>query len=205
MIDYKQPWHVLDIDTSNALNLDFDAETFRAKSAYAHDPAGIWSFKGDSMQEFINKDWVNQLNKQGIPVDSMMIFYRDAYLVYPEAHIDLYQHNDLPNVFALNWVFSPDDDSFMTWYDVTADSGTMSATSANTKYCYWKLKDIADKEFARHTIGNALTMVNTGIAHNVIVNRQPRWVISLRVKSDFAIHNWETAVDYFNNLNLIKT
>lgn len=204
MIDYKQPWHVLSIDTSNALNPDFDAEQFRLQSPYANESGGIWSFRGNDMLQFLNRDWLQMLNQLGLDVNSFLMFYREPYLIYPEAHIDLYRHNNLPNIFALNWVFSPDDDSFMTWYDVDISSGTMSKTLSDTRYCYWNLSEINDKEFARHTIGNTLTMVNTGIPHNIIVNTQPRWVISLRFKNDDAIQTWRDAVDYFDNLNLIK-
>lgn len=205
MIDYKQPWHVLDIDTSNALNADFDAEELRANSPYANGPGGIWSFAGDDMLKILNKDWIKSLAQRGLDVGSFLMFYREPHFIFPEAHVDLFWHNDLPNIFALNWVFSPNDDSFMTWYDVPNETGTMATTPADTRYCFWNLKDIEDKEFARHTIGSALTMVRTGIAHNIIVNKQPRWVISLRFKATPEITDWKSAVDYYNDtLKLIK-
>ena len=156
----------------------------------------------------INKKWLDYLGNCGIDVSSCLTFYRDSYLVYPEAHVDLHYSNELPNIFALNWVFSPNDDSYMTWYNVPNETGILKSTPADTKYRYWKLEDVNDKEIARHTIGNKLTMVRTGIAHNVIVNKQPRWLVSLRFKSKVDNPNycdWKSAVDYYaKTLKLIK-
>lgn len=207
MIDYNKPWHVLNVDMSNAMNPLFNAEKFREESTQANNSVAIWSFRGEEMLKFLNKSWLESLASIGIPVDSFMMFYRDPHLEYPEAHVDLLWHSDLPNIFAINWVFSPRDDSYMTWYDVPYETGTLELTPVNTKYVYWKLDDVRDKEFARHTIGNQLTMVRTGIAHNVITNTQPRWVISLRSKvvGNPNYHNWNSAVDYYaDTLKLIK-
>lgn len=204
MIDYSRPWQIIDVDTRDALNPNFDAEKFRAESEFADRPAGIWSVRGDQMLDFINADWLALLETRGIPVGSFLMFYRQPFLVYPEAHVDLFWHNSEPHIFALNWIFSPNDDSYMTWYDVANETGTISITSAETKYSYWKMEDVAHKEFARHTIGDKLTMVRTGIAHNIIVNEQPRWCMSLRFKSNQSIHDWQSAVDHFNNLGLVR-
>jgi len=205
MIDYTQPWHVLDIDTSNALNPKFDAEKFRLESAYADKPLGIWCYRDNDMLQFLNSEWLEYMDRRGMTIGSFLMFYREPHFIYPEAHVDINWQNSLPHIFALNWVFSPDDDSFMTWYDVPNESGTDATTSADTKYRFWKLNDVKDKEFARHTIGNKLTMVRTGIAHNIIVNKQPRWLISLRFKNSPEITDWKSAVDYYNNtLKLIK-
>jgi hypothetical protein len=208
MIDYNKPWHTLNISMDNALNPNFDAEKFRAQTDQAGKPLGIWSFRDTEMLQILNKEWLDYLANEGIEVNSFMIFYRDAHLVYPEAHVDILWHSDLPNIFGINWVFSPNDDSYMTWYDVPYESGTSELTPVNTKYVYWKLEDVKDKELARHTIGNKLTMVRTGIAHNVIVNTQPRWVISLRSKvvGNPNYTDWNSAVDYYaKTLNLIES
>jgi hypothetical protein len=209
MIDYNKPWHVLKVDMANALHSEFDAEKFRAESDQANKSIGIWSLRKDEMVKVVNEQWLNYLASCGIEASSCLIFYRDAYLVYPEAHVDLRYGDERPNIFALNWVFSPNDDSYMTWYNVPNETGTLHVTPADTKYRYWKLEEVKHKEITRHTIGNKLTMVRTGIAHNVIVNKQPRWLISLRFKSGIDnpnYHDWKSAVDYYaQTLKLINS
>jgi hypothetical protein len=208
MIDYNKPWHELKVDLTNAMNPHFDAEKFRIDTGKGSDPVAMWSLKGKEMLQLLNEEWLDYLSSIGIPVDSLLIFYRDPHLVYPSAHVDILWHTDSPNIFALNWVFSPNDDSVMTWYDVPYETGISELTPVNTKYVYWNLEDIQDKEFARHTIGDKLTIVRTGIAHNVITNDQPRWVISLRSKviGNPNYHDWNSAVDYFNTtLKLVKS
>jgi len=209
MIDYNKPWHVLEVDMNNALNPEFNAEKFRAESDQHDQPIALWSFHSEAMLKVINKKWLDYLNTCGIDVTSFLMFYRDSYLVYPEAHVDIIYRNELPNIFALNWVFSPEDDSHVVWYDVPNDTGILKITHADTKYRYWNLEDVKDKEITRHTIGNKLTMVRTGIAHNIIVNKQPRWVISLRFRSSDTnpnYHDWNSAVDhYVQTLKLIQS
>ena len=206
MIDYNQPWQVMGIDISNALKPEINAEKFRAESTQANNPAAIWSYQGNEMTQFLIKDWLEYLRNLGIDVGSFLMFYRDAHYVHPEVHVDTFWHNQLPNVFGLNWVFSPNDDSFMTWYDLPFETGIQDVTITNTTYRYWHLDEVKDKEITRHTIGNKLTLIRTGIPHNIIVNEQPRWLISLRFKSISEITDWKSAVDYYNNtLKLIKS
>ena len=197
---------MLNVDTSNALNPDFDAEKFRSESTQADNPAAIWSRRGDEMFQFLNKDWLEHLKSIGIAVSSFLMFYRNAHYVHPEVHVDTFWHNKLPNVYGINWVFSPNDDSFMTWYDLPFETGIQDVTITNTTYRYWHLDDVKDKEIARYTIGNKLTLVRTGIPHNIIVNKQPRWLISLRFKTTLETTDWNSTVDYYNNtLKLIKS
>jgi hypothetical protein len=210
MIEYTQPWQVLDVDVSNALNPNFNAEQFRAQSDQANCPFAQWYFRDNDMLEFLNKDWLEYVNRLGIPVSSFMMLYRDPYYVHPGAHVDLFWSTHQPSIYSINWVISPDDDSFMTWYDVPFDTGTFIHSDTDIKYQSWPLEDVDDKEFARYTIGNKLTLLSTALPHNIIVNKQPRWVISLRFPSSHYVTNnitdWQSAVDYYaDTLDLVKT
>lgn len=214
MFDYKKPWHVLDVDTTNALNPSFDRDLFLKQSDQFGNSFVIWKLHGDRILDVLDRQWLDHLKTKNIEVGAIMIFYRDAHLVYPEAHIDITHTDSRTHVFAINWVISPNDDSYMTWYDVPVpgpeqiEIDEIKLTPTNDRYYTWNVEDIQDKELARHCIGNKLTLVRTDIPHNVVVNGQPRWAISIRCKTIDVdkYRSWESTVDYFNKtLGLIKS
>lgn len=200
VIDYNQPWHRLTkIDTSIKVTADgFDTTEFLKKSKNPNAPGDIWSFYGADMTKVLNHQWLEFVSDTIMPVGSFLMFYRSPYFVLPEAHTDIFYHSQESNIFGINIVISPDDDSVMTWYNVPNETGKLAVTSADTKYLYWPLDEVKDHEVSRVTIGNQLTLVKTGLAHNVIVNNSPRWSVSLRFTSIESIHNWTTCVDYFS-------
>lgn len=197
MINYTVPWHRLSCTTDNAISDNFNSAEFLKKSKFAGHPAGIWSLKDNDMTQILNKTWLEYISDTLMPVDSCLMCYRQAQFVYPQAHTDLYQ-TEKPTIFGINLAVNSNDDSQMVWYDVPNETGTLAVTPADTKYLHWPVTEIEHKELDRLTIGNQLTLVRTGIAHNVIVNQQDRWSISLRFKAIPDISSWPAVVDYFS-------
>jgi len=196
-INYDKCWHRLNIDTSNALNPNFSKEKLLEESPSKNDSGIMWCFTDASMYSVLNEEWVKHLNSQGIRLTELVIFYRKANYIHPQAHIDL-SVTQTHVLYGLNFVISePDDDSFMTWYDVENSTGTFETTNIGTKYTFWKMEDVQDKEFDRLSIGKQLTLVRTDKAHNVITGNTPRWAISLRNASFQDNSTWKDVVDYY--------
>jgi len=199
MIDYARPWHVLDIDTTNALNPQFDPYKLRAESTQADAPVSLWKIHGNEVYSVFNKDWLEQLEARGISMSSAMLFYRDAYHVHPVIHIDVFK-DGTPCIYAFNWVISPVDNSPMVWYDIEIGTGEVTENVASTKYQYWSMEEYQHTEVARKIIGNELTMVKIGMPHTIIVNEHPRWLMSIRCTFNENIKDWNSAVDYYSHL-----
>lgn len=198
MINYTVPWHRLSCTTDSAVSDNFDSAEFLKKSKFAGFPVGIWSFKDKDMTQILNKTWLEYISDTLMPVNSFLMFYRQAHFVYSYAHTDVFYQTEKPNIFGINLVINSNDDSQMVWYDVPNETGTLEVTPVGVKYLYWPVTEIEHKELDRLTIGNQLTLVRTSIPHNVIVNQQARWSISLRFNKILNISDWPTAVDYFS-------
>lgn len=200
MKDYHRPWHVLNIDTSWSINNNFDFDKLQSTSDQSDQPVAMWYFKDSAMQKVLDAEWINYMASINLSIDYCLIFYRQPFYLCPTAHIDLHYNTQTPNVYGLNWVFSPDDDSYMTWYNAPIETGILGETPAKTKYVYWNMDEIKNKEISRRTLGNHLTLVRTDIAHNVLVNQQTRWSMSLRFIGEVEknLHTWQDAVDYYH-------
>lgn len=195
-MDKQRPWHVLNLDISDALRNDLDLIKMRNTSQTPESPVGIWFFDKDRLGEILTTEWIKRMRSIGIPIWSALVFYRDPYFVHPEVHVDLRWTGDLqPASSAINWVFDPLDDSEMTWYDLPYDTGTLKITPANTRYLSWPMEEAEPHLIASRTIGVTPTLVNTAIAHNIIVKERPRWVVSVRCKDD--VTNWEQALEFY--------
>jgi hypothetical protein len=194
-MDYDKPWHVLDIDISNAVRSDFDFENFRSTSEHAGKPVGIWFLGNSDLGTVFNSDWIDYMHQQGIKVNTALLFYRDPWYIHPEAHIDMYYRGGVC-LGAINWTLDPNDDSEMTWYHMPEAAPADAVTPADTKYQSWPLSEIEPYQFSSRTIGTTPTLVHTGIPHNVIVRGRPRWVVSVRY-ADQHLGNWRNTVDFF--------
>lgn len=194
-MNYQQPWQILNIDISNALRTDIDLKDMYNKSQYAGAPAGIWHYRDIELDKLLDTNWIKRMHQIGIPVKNAMVFYRDPFYVHPEAHIDVFWSGE-PCIAAINWTLDPDDDSEMIWYNTPKESANADITPAETKYLSWPLEQIESYEFAKKTIGSVPTLVRTGIPHNIVVKRKPRWAVSVRY-DDRHLKNWENTVDFF--------
>ena len=195
----NKPWYRLNIDISNAIREDFDFAKLLAESEYADKPLGIWSYTQDEILELLNPEWVSYMATLGIDLTGIMLFYRKPYFISHEAHVDVRKSHGTA-IYGINWVFDPEDDSEMIWFDTPADSGRDKTTEVGSLYKAWTITDIADLEISRCCIKNIPTLVSVSIPHNVIVNSKPRWVISLRCPYEDDVLTWEDAIEKFKRL-----
>jgi hypothetical protein len=194
-MNYRQPWHTLDIDISNALRKDLDLDEMYRESEFNGQPLGVWYYMTEHLDQLLNPDWLDYAHSINFPVISAMVFYRDPYYVHPGAHVDLFW-DGTPCISAINWVLDPKDDSKMVWYDVPNDTGQLLITPAGPKYLHWDTDTVENHVLDQRCVANQPTVVRIGIPHNVIVNSRPRWVISLRLdRKKFSATTWEETVD----------
>lgn len=204
MIDYTRPWHALDIDVSNAVRSDFDFDTLLLQSPYANDPAAMWNFKDDTLTDLLEQQWLNYFRSLGFAIRNVLLFYRAPEYVHNVAHIDYVgTESPVPAIYALNFVASPDDDSEMVWYQHCGTSGNRGTDAANQNpqnhYEFWPMETIVNKEISRRCIGNKMTLVSTGHIHNVVMGKQQRWAVSIRLVPNTGINSWSDAVGYFSH------
>jgi hypothetical protein len=196
-MDYKKPWHVLDINISNAVREDFDFQGLYDKSEYNGKPGGVWNFMNNTIDQLLSQQWIDYMRSIGLPVKSTMVFYREPYYIHPAAHVDVFWGGKIA-IGAINWVLDPSDDSEMIWYDVPIDSGQSLLTPAQTKYLNWDLDIVKNHVLDRRCIATHPTLVNVGIPHNIIVKSRSRWAVSVRLELD-VVHSWQEMVDYFSS------
>ncbi len=189
----SKPWYRLNIDISNAIRSDFDFDQLYTESVFAGKPIGIWSYTKEQISNIINEEWISYAESLGIYLSGIMLFYRAPYFVAPDAHVDVRKNNNIA-VYAINWVINPADDSEMVWFDVPTIAGKDQVTETGTPYRSWQIDEVADLEISRCCIKNIPTLVNIGIPHNVIVNSEPRWVVSIRFPIEQHVQCWDDAV-----------
>jgi hypothetical protein len=195
MIDYKQPWQILNIDISNAVRSDFNFDKLFDESEFKDGQAGIWRFERKYFTMLLNQEWIDKMHDAGLMVQAALLFYRKPYYFHHEAHVDVAWTGELCSS-AINWTIDPEDNSEMIWYDVSLDSASTGITQANTKYFYWPNEQVEGKIFASKCIGTKPTLVNVSVAHNVVVRDRPRWCISVRLGKEEP-KTWKEAVDFF--------
>jgi len=205
MIDdkYKKPWHVLKIDIESALRPGLRLQQFYENSEFFGKGMGVWDFGKKTnygLDRLFSDTWLGKMEDLGIPVNSSLLFYRKPYLIYPEAHIDVFSDKAIA-LYAINWVPDIDDDSEMVWYDIPAGIGGDSKIIGNTKtpYVSWPLDQVEHYEFSRKCLGPTPTLVSTGTPHNVIVRERERWSISIRLRyhDGKVLNNWQEVVDFY--------
>jgi hypothetical protein len=193
-----RPWHVLNVDVTGAINKEFDFnELITDAPTYLLRP-----YTGETLQQLFAPEWLAYMAELGILPDSATIFYRSPFFVEPNAHIDLFQNPIRPAAYALNWVVNTDDDSEMIWFDTPDTTGEYmlyDPSEIGSGNMSWPMTEFANKPIYRRTLGTKLTLLTTGWPHNVIVNKTPRWCISLRYSTrTFNIQSWDEAIAQFN-------
>jgi hypothetical protein len=204
----NNPWHKLNIDISNAIRKDFDYNKLREESFFKDAPAALYRFidYSENTHEFFNKEWLEYMRAQGIPVIGGVLFYRRAgYLDYP--HIDL-SYNKTPGEFALNWVITDNDDSKMTWYnaenlapygkDIQYNNDPSGNWANLTRFTIDNYKQYETHEC---TLGKTLTLVDVATPHNIVMGLNDRWCISVRCNLR-VVSNWQDTVNYFEKFIL---
>ena len=186
---YEKPWHVLNIDISNAIRADVDVneklfgEWKRGRIARLHT---------DQLKDIFTPEWLDYMKSLGVEVANVMVFKRAFPSPGDEIHIDLSASQHA--AFALNFVVG-EDQSDMVFYDPNdfKEMGyTQLATPVGTLYLSRSKEGV--KEIARRCIGHTLTLVRVDIPHNIDV-KADRLAISLRMPDSLNIDSWEKAVD----------
>lgn len=196
-MEQLKPWHTLNINISNAIKSDFDFKNLYNNSVFSKEQLGLWFYSNDNLEKLFNTQWLEYMKSIDLEVGCCIVFYRKPNYYRDEVHLDILD-SGIPSVCALNWILDPDDDSEMIWYENTVPLPPFIKLPDNDiRYLSWPLSDFTDKEIARHTIGNQLTLVNVGIPHNVQVKNAERWCISIRLKNKI-MKDWNHAVETFS-------
>lgn len=193
----NKPWHTLNIDVSNAVRTDVDFKKMFNESEYAQTNIGMWFVQNEELEKFFTKDWLLYMAGLGLDPGTCLIFYRQPHYIHPEVHVDIHKVSGQPTVFALNWVLDPEDDSEMIWYDFPEDHNKFQTTPAGTPYISWPNEVFTNKEPITKCLGNNMTLVNTGLPHNVRVKNKERIAFSIRFPKTDNLTDWESVVEFF--------
>jgi hypothetical protein len=202
MIDYTRPWHVLDIDISNAIRLEFDFDQQLKKSNAVNESIFLWNFADDSLTDLFSSQWLGYIKSLGFEIRNALLFYRAPNYIHQLAHIDYVgTANPVPAIYALNFVINDDDDSCMVWFSRKKQSGIMHTdadySNPQNHYEFWPMDQLEGCEIDRRCIGRHLTLISTGTVHNIIMGKKPRWAVSIRLVRNDQINNWTDAVNCF--------
>jgi len=186
----KHCWYDLDIDVKNCFKPEFKFPT--PKGRY-----GIW----DKLAwDVFNMDWLKYVSAKGLPVYSVIIFYRGPYASTLGAHVDISTVEPfLLTNFAINWVYGGRD-STMSWYDTPLAEKKIEYTPAGTAYKVWNKREL--NKIESDVIGESVKLVRTGIPHSIEMGSDPRWCISART----SIHHdyeWDHVVGMMRNQKLL--
>lgn len=163
----------------------------------------MWSFKQSNNNKLFKDEWIKYLEDiVGLKYNSALVFYRKSNYQHRAAHIDISgdtQDND--RIFALNWILSKPDLSKMRWYKpVDFNNEDMLITPAGTPYLEWPIDQL--EEYGDYcTIENIPTICRVDVPHDVEMGTERR--ISLSIRFDRHLTNWNNVIRHFESKNLI--
>jgi len=183
-------WYNLKIDISNCF-----LEGYKLP-----EPVGKYGIWHPLAKDVFNPQWLRYTRSIGLPIYSVMIFYRGPYAHTAQAHVDVGKAEPfcLTN-FGINWCYGGEG-SEMAWYETPIEPKPVSYTEAKTPYMSWDADKL--KEIERTHIGNEVSIVRTGIPHSIKMDKDPRWAISARC-SLLDNYNWETVIEELRKKNLL--
>lgn len=183
-------WYNLNIDISNAVRPDFDFGDDR------------WYFKRTTTSsDMFTVDWLEYMRGLGIPITATQMFQREVGSPTTHAHIDVMAVDSQKiscRTFAINWAIGGRD-SEMIWYDLPNNDSPVLYTRANTPYVEWSTTDLTEVD--RCCIQSQPTVVRVDVPHSVKVKDEPR--ISISVRTNGIPNDWDTAVDYLLNKQIL--
>lgn len=187
-------WYTVKIDVENAFNPSF------VPPVPDHNPIQIWAYPASTV---FNSDWLEYTKVLGITFKNGFIFYRHNYVEAQRAHIDTYYDDPTQTIhFGFNWVFSGGKGSKMIWYEHPKEKAEIKWTQAKTPYIIWPVTNL--KPIEEYEIGNKLTLVKTGIPHEIYNIPENRWSMSARIDVPHGT-SWDYIVDYLNERNLLES
>jgi hypothetical protein len=190
MIDDKNCWYDLKIDVKDAFREDFELPT--PKGRY-----GIWH---PVAWDVFNQDWLEYSMSIGLPIYSVMVFYRGPHTSTLDAHVDISRADPLILTnFGINWVYGGKGSS-MSWYETPETKKPLEYTPAGTAYQSWPRKEL--KKIESVVIDEQVKLVRTGIPHSIEMGSEPRWCISARTSLHHA-YAWNKVVPILRERNLL--
>lgn len=180
-------WYKLKIDVENALQPDWKLPEIYNKQY------GWWMFY--DVENIFTKEWLDTMSSVGLVVTHCVFFYRGVDLNQPDPHID----GDGKDPPGLNWAIGGKD-SKMIWYETPKVPAQVGYTASNTTYLTWPAVQLTEIE--RYHINNELTMVHVNLPHTIVMGDEPRWCISVRVRSLNGL-DWEEVTEYMRSRNLL--
>lgn len=194
----SKPWYKLNIDISDAVLSSYNIENFLTGADYvAKTKHGIWEVTNDRLSQMFSNDWLSYMTSIGLPVNNALIFYREALFTHPNPHVDLMYGQEQYPALAINWVLG-NDDSEMVWYTIKKNvilERKIIPTGQGHKYDTYDINDL--NELDSHRIGNIPTIVRVDIPHNIVVGKNPRWAISVRVNAKgYNIAEWDKFINF---------
>lgn len=183
-------WYNLKIDTTDCFS-----ETFKFPEVTGR--YGVWH---PLAKDVFNARWLEYASSLGLPIYSVMIFYRGPYAHTAQAHVDVGKAEPfcLTN-FAINWCYGGEN-SEMVWYETPKEVTPVTYTSAKTPYMSWDIDKL--KEVERVHLGKEAAIVRTGVPHSITMGADPRWVISARC-SLLNNFEWDTVLEALRKKNLL--
>jgi hypothetical protein len=198
MIDYLKPWHVVDIDVSNAIRSDFDFDRIlQERNQTIPNHGHNWRFAANcsdgQLTDFFNRSWLDYMKDIGFEICDLQVFYKEANFMWHRAHIDMTYNPKAQLGAALNWCVGPDDGE-MIWYELPnemVEDTKTKRTEADTRFYDWDIRGLT--EVTRRVIGPKCTVVRVDVPHNIAMYEHPRWSISARTNQRFA--SWHDVIN----------
>lgn len=186
-------YYKLNIDINRCFRNDFKFPT----------PSGNYGVWHPKAADVFNYNWLKYMEKIGVPLYTVMIFYRGPFSGTQHAHVDIGKEDPFElTPWGINWVFGGKGSS-MVWYDLPNDGKMeINYTQAKTPYIYWytnQLKEIERLELTEGTVA----LVNTALPHSIEMKEDPRWCFSVRTSIPDN-QSWDEITEIFNKKNIIR-
>jgi hypothetical protein len=189
-------WYDLDIDVSGMFRDDFVLPQLSSPQLPA---LGMEILTYTNLNEVLTNSFLGKMEQVGLPLEVGILFHRDPYKP-TIAHKD-YHHTGNLCTFGLNIIIGNRHQSEMVWYaerDDNKEEGkpTWVVTSRVPADALLKSKPIDQLiEIDRCVIdNNKLTVINTGVFHEIVNVTKPRWCFSFRIARDSMTLPWEQVV-----------
>jgi hypothetical protein len=185
----KKCWYRLNIDISKAISNDW-----KFPIPNGIDDRQIWPI---AREEIFSEEWLETMEKIGIPIAIGILFYRRPCLIDDFAHIDLAgDPAEIVNC-GFNWVISGEAGE-MIWYDKPQQSGAfVPVNSDGERYLSWPISQL--QEIDRCVMEkNQLILIRVDHPHAMINRSSYRWTISAR--SPVHLTTWDKMVNDYQHL-----
>lgn len=185
-------WYDLRIDVTGCFLPTFKFPT----------PVGNYGIWHPQASEVFHPQWLKYMSKLGVPLYTVMIFYRGPFSGTEHAHVDVAKADPFSlTPWGINWVYGGKNSS-MVWYEQQEiKTEDINYTAAKTPYVYWYVNNLKEIERKELTQGK-VTLVRTDFPHSIEMDLEPRWCFSARTSIPDE-EKWENITKIFRNKNLL--